>query len=266
MNKRLSRLFGILFLAVELAIVPKAIELMLDQHLSDLPAIRIIALAMTFGSIALCILMLCSSMGEHSSYPRHTFLFELTVFMCGLAAMTEFISKALDATGRPALNMLINTVYYLLCINMAYVLMLYEFLVIGAEKKPKLVKLRKNVALLILLDNLATLANIPLGFFFTISENGTYQSAPTFWIAYIVPLIIIIIITVTAAGEMAPGRPRRAFQSFWIFALIASVLQAWQEMLSVQYTGYTLSLVVIYLNIQSELDTICPAASHPENY
>ena len=57
MNKHLSKFFGILFLLLELIIVPEAVELMLSQNLSELPSIRIVALAMTFGSIALCILM-----------------------------------------------------------------------------------------------------------------------------------------------------------------------------------------------------------------
>ena len=254
MNKHVSRFFGILFLLLELAVVPKAIDLMLDQPLASLPPVRIIALAMTFGSIALCILMSFSSMSENDDYPLHTFLFELMVFMCCIAPMTDLITKALDTAGKPALNMLVNTVYYLVGINVAYVIMLYEYLIIGADDKPLLKKVRRLASILMILDNLATLLNIRFGYFFTISKDGAYQSAPTFWIAYIAPALIIAVTVITAAREIKPGRIRRAFLTFWIYAILASLLQAWQEALTVQYTGYTLSLIVIYMNIQSEPD------------
>lgn len=261
MNKRVSKAFGILFLLLELIVVPKAVDLMLNQHLADQPPVRIVALAMTFGSIALCILMSFSAMSEQDSYPLHSFLFELMVFLCCIAPMTDLITRALDTAGRPGLNMLVNTVFYLVGINIAYVIMLYEFLILGAERKPRLKKIRRIASILMLLDNLATLLNVRFGYFFTISESGMYQSAPTFWVSFIAPAVIILITAVTAAREMRPGRQRRAFLSFWVFAIFASLLQIWQEALTVQYTGYTLSLIVIYLNVQSELDTSIISAS-----
>lgn len=255
MNKRLSRAFGILFLLLELAVVPKAIELMLNQHLSYLSPMRIIALSMTFGSIALCILMSCSAMSEQKSYPVHTFLFELAVFLCCIAPMTDLITRALDGTGRPVLNMAVNTIFYLVGINIAYVIMLYECLIVGAKDKPKLKKVRRAASILMLLDNLATLLNVRFGYFFTINERGMYESTPTFYLAYLAPALIIAATAVIAAREMRPGKKRNAFLFYWVFAILASALQAWKPELTVQYTGYTLSLIVIYVNIQSELDT-----------
>ena len=257
MNKRLSRAFGIFFLLVELSIVPKAIELMLNQHFSELSPVRIIALSMTFGSIALCILMSFSSLSEHESYPLHTFFFELMTFMCCLAPMTDLVSRALDSSNMPRLNMLVNTVFYLIGINVTYVIMQYEFLVIGNAEKPLYKAIKKAAGILVLADNLATLLNMKLGYFFTVNESGTYQSAPTFWISYIPPAAVVAATAFIAARELKPGRQRRAFLSFWIFALLSCVLQVWHEELSVQYTGYTLSIIVIYLNIQSELDDFC---------
>ena len=256
MNKNISKAFGILFLLLELAIVPKAIDLMLNQPLASLPPIKIVALSMTFGSIALCIILSYSSMSEHNSYPKHTFLFETAVFLCCMAPMTDLITKALDTAGKPSLNMFVNTIYYLIGINIAYVITVYEYLIIDAEKKPFFKKAKQLATIITILDNAATLLNIRFGFFFTINEQGTYQSAPTYWTAYIAPAIVIAITVITAAKEMSPGRQKRAFLSFWAFAMIFSSIQAWQSELSVQYTGFTLSLIVIYINIQSELDAL----------
>ena len=257
MNKHLSKFFGILCLLLELIIVPEAVELMLSQNLSELPSIRIVALAMTFGSIALCILMSYSAISEQDDYPLQTFLFELMVFLCCIAPMTELITEALDTAGRPALNMLVNTIYYLIGINIAYVIMLYEFRIIGAKRNPALPKVRRAASFLMLLDNIATLLNIRFGYFFTISETGMYESAPTFWLAFIVPMLIIALTVLTAYREMKPGRQQRTFLCYWIFAILASFLQIRNDALSVQYTGYTLSIIVIYINVQSELDTSC---------
>lgn len=265
MNKRVSKAFGVLFLLLELIVVPKAIDLLLNQHLSYLPPVQIVTLTMTFGSIALCILMTFSAMSEQDSYPMHTFLFELMVFLCCVAPMTDLITNALDTMGKPGLNMLVNTVFYLMGINIAYVIMLYEFLIVGADRKPALKRIRRLASILMLLDNLATLLNIRFGYFFTITESGMYQSAPTFWVAFLAPALIIAVIVFTAAREMRPGRQRRSFLFFWVFAILASVLQSWQANLSVQYTGYTLSLIVIYLNVQSELDTSCVIVSDRED-
>lgn len=265
MSKRVSKAFGVLFLLMELAVVPKAIDLMLNQHLSDMSPLRIVALSMTFGSIALCILMSYSSMSEHDGYPLNTFLFELMVFLCCIAPMTDLSTNVLDLAGRPGLNMLVNTVYYLVGINLAYAILRYEYLIIGADERPKLRKIRKLASCLMVLDNLATLLNIRFGYFFIINESGAYQSAPTFWLSYIAPALIVAATAVTAAKEMRPGRQKKAFLFFWLFALLATALQILVDGLTVQYTGYTLSLIVLYLNIQSELDTSCVKISVRED-
>ena len=257
MNRRISKAFGALFLALELAIVPKAIDLMLSQRLSALSPVQIVVLAMTFGSIALCILMSFSSLSEADDYPRHVFLFELMVFLCCVSSVTDFMTKALDSTGRSGLNMLVNTVYYLVGVNLAYGIMRYEFLVIGFDDKPKLKRIRDLLSLLAIAGSAATLLNARFGYFFTITADGTYQSAPTYWLSYIAPAVIVLVTAAAAAREMRPGRQRRAFLYFWAFALLASALQAWRPELSFQYTGYTLSLIVLYVNIQSELDVAC---------
>lgn len=264
MNKRVSKAFGILFLLLELAVIPKAVSLLISQPLSELSLGRIIALAMTFSSIILCLLMSFSSLSENAAYPRHTFLFELAVFMCCMAPMTELFTEALDNIGRSGLNMLVNTVFYLIGINIAYVLMRYEFLIIGKQDTPVMKKIRFFADMLMIIDNLATLLNIRFGYFFSINESGMYQSAPTYWLAFLGPAIIVAIIAVAAAKEMKPGRQRRAFQLFWIFTIVASLIQIRNSELSVQYTGYTLSLIVIYMNIQSELDTFCTDAERQE--
>ena len=264
MNKRVCKVIGIVFLLLEIAVLPEAVRLMLNQHLAYLPPVSIIALSMTFGSIALCILMSYFSVSESNNYPSYTFLFELMVFVCCIAPVTDLATRVLDSAGRPELNMFINTVFYLVGINVTYFILRYEFLIIGADKKPLLKKIRLAALALTLIDNAATLLNIPFGFFFTINENGAYESAPTFWTAYIAPAVIIAATAVTAVREMRPGRQRRAFLSFWIFALAASVLQIWQEALTVQYAGYSLSLFVIYINVQSELDTVCVTITDKE--
>lgn len=264
MSKRVSKIFCILFLLLELAVVPEAIQLMLNQHLSYLPPIRIALLTMTFGSIALCILMSFSAMSEQENYPKHTFLFELMVFLCCIAPVTDLATRVLDASGKPVLNMLVNTVYFLVGINMAYVIMVYEYLIIGIGDKPKLKRNLRLATGLMILDNLATLLNIRFGFFFVITENGAYQRVPTYWLSYIAPLLIVAVTAMTAAREMRPGRQQKAFLFFWVFGIVALVLQMWQPDLTLQYTGYPLSLIVIYLNIQSELDTACVNSSKRE--
>lgn len=153
------------------------------------------------------------------------------------------------------MSMAVNTAYYLIGIGMAYVTMLYEFSFLDRENKPVLKKIGIAAAVLAILDVIVTVLNIPFGFFFSITETGHYQSAPTFWISYLVPLLIVVITAVVAAKEMPKGRQRGAFVFFWIFALVASLLQAWHESLSIQYTGFALSMIVIYVNVQSELDS-----------
>lgn len=255
MNKRLSKTFGILFLLSELALVPLALKLMLDQPLSSLSPLRIVAIAMTFGSIALCIVMSFSSLSDNNSYPLHTFLFELIVFLCALTPLTEFLTVMLNTAGKPEVNMAVNTLYYLTGISLAYVIHLYEYLVINAKEKPHLKLFRILAAFLTVAGIAATLLNIRLGYFFTISQNGAYQSAPTFWLSYIAPFLLVVLIFITALREMQPGRQRRAFLFFWVFALISALIQGIRSDLSVQYTGYIMAVLVIYLNVQSELDT-----------
>lgn len=254
MNKRVSRTFAILFLLLELAAVPKAIDLMLDRHLSYLPPEQIVILSMTFGSIALCILMAFSAMSETENYPLHTFLFELMVFLYCIAPITDLATRVLDRAGKPGLNMLFNTASYLVSINTTYIIMLYEFLIIGAEQKPLLRKIKRAATALMISDVLATLLNIRFGFFFTIAESGEYCHAPTYWLAYIAPMLIVAATVIVAAREMRPGRQKRAFLFFWVFGMLTSLLQMWREDLTLQYTGYALTMLVIYLNVQSELD------------
>ena len=258
MNKRVSKAFGILFLLLEIAAVPKAIQLMLEQPFAYLSPVNVITLSMTFGSLALCILMSFSSISENDSYPRHTFLFELMVFLCFLAPLTEFFTGYLDTAGMPKLNMLVNTVYYLLGINIGYVILLYELLIIDANKKPWLKKVKLLASLVVLIDCIATLLNVRFGYFFTLTAEGAYQSTPTFWLAYLAPMILIMTIALVAAREMQRGRQQHAFLFFWIFAIVTSALQGliWHD-LTIQYTGYVLSVLVIHLNVQSELDTSC---------
>ena len=261
MSKRVSRVFCILFLLLELAIVPKSVELMLGQHLSYLAPVQIVILSMTFGSIALCILMAFSAMSEQRSYPMHTFLFELMVFLCCVAPVTDLFTRMLDSAGRPGMSMLVNTAFYLVGVNMAYAIMLYELLIVGTDGKPVLKKLWKWATALMVLDNAATLLNVRYGFFFTITENGGYRSAPTFWLSYIAPLLIVAVTVIVAAREMRPGRQKRAFLFFWVFAIVTMVLQIWREDLTLQYTGYALTMLVIYVNVQNELDT---AGNNPQ--
>ena len=52
-------------------------------------------------------------------------------------------------------------------------------------------------------------------------------------------------------------RQRQTFLFFWLFTLLTTLIQNWQKTLSLQYAGYTLSVIVIYMNIQSELDIPC---------
>lgn len=265
MNRRLSKTLGTIFLLLELAIVPKALELMLDQHFSELPPLRIVALAMTFGSIALCILLSFSALSDNDSYPRHSFLFELMVFVCCIAPMTDLVTKALEAAEKPGWNMAVNSAFYLAGSLIAYLILRYELLIVGEEKSPALKKRRRIASALMLLHTAAVLLNVPFGFFFTITESGAYRSAPTFGLAFAVPAALILLTVFTAAKEMPRGRQQRAFFFFWIFAILSSLLQVWQEELSVQYTGYTLTLIVIYLNIQSELDASLADAPDEEN-
>lgn len=261
MNKYISRFAGILFLLLELLFVPKAISLMLERHLSYLSPEEIIAVSTSFSSTALCVLMSFSSLSDNDSYPLYTFLFELAAFLCCLTSMTELMSVALSSSGRQGLNMLVNTVYYLLGVSIAFTILLYELLLIGNDDRPNLKKLRRLAVVLFIVDTLATLLNIRFGYFFTISENGMYQSAPTFWLSYLIPVAFIVLTVITAAREMRPGRQRQAFLYFWVFAVIFSLLQIWREKISVQYTGYTLSLIVIYMNVQGELDSVCGITS-----
>lgn len=265
MSKRVSKAFGILFLLLELAIVPKAIDLMLNQHITELTPLKIVVISMTFGSIALCILMSYSSMSENDMYPHQTFLFDLMVFMCCIAPMTDLFTRALEEAGKPGLNMLVNTVFYLIGINIAYVLFKYEILFVGIEDNPLLQKLKRIALVLMIVDNLVTLLNVKFGYFFTITESGKYQSAPTFWLSYIAPMAIVAMTVIISKREMPAGRQQRAFLLFWIFAALSSVLQIWQETLAIQYTGYVLSLIVIYMNIQSELDTPCVKPTESES-
>lgn len=257
MNKHVSKAFGIFFLILELAVVPEALRLMLDQRLSKMSPLEIIVLTLTFGSIALCILMSFSSLSEHGSYPAHTFLFELMVFICCIAPVTDLATKVLDSAGKPAWNLAVNTVFYLDGISLAYVILRYEFLIIEAGRKRILKRAQQAASLLTILDVLAVFLNIRYGFFFTITESGAYHSASTFWTSYIAPSIILIIMFVTAAREIRPGRQRQTFLFFWLFTLLTTLIQNWQKTLSLQYAGYTLSVIVIYMNIQSELDIPC---------
>lgn len=256
MNKKISKIFGIIFLVAELLLVPKAIELMLNRHLSALSPEQIIVMSMTFGSVFLCIIMSFCSLSEIDDHPTHTFLFELMVFLCCVAPMTELFTRALNAANMPVLNMAVNTVYYLIGINIAYVIMLYEFLIIGTDGKPVLKKIRTAASILMIIDSAATLLNIRFGYFFTITADGSYKSAPTYWLAYIPPVIIIVIIFVTALKEMRPSKQRTTFLFFWVFAIAASVLQMWQNDLTLQYTGYTLSVMALYMNVQIELNAL----------
>ena len=257
MNKRTSKTIGILFLLIELAIVPKAIDLMLDLHLSELSPIRMVSLSMTFGAIALCILMLFSSLSDHDHYPRQTVLFELMVFLCGLLSLTEFFTNSLDLQDRPRANMLINTSFYMMALFASGIILAYEFVIIEAKKKPKLRKIKYLALILIAVDFVAILLNMRLGFIFTINEQGAYQSAPTFWLAYIIPAMLVAMTVWVASKEMEKSRARTAFKYFWVFALISSVILICDKFIAVEYTGYTLSLVVLYVNVQSELDTVC---------
>lgn len=255
MYKRFIAVLGVVFLLLELAIVPFAAKLMFNDHFSELSPVEIIVLSMSFGSVFLCIVMSFSSLSERKNYPIHTFLFELMVFLCFLAPITELTTRELDSVNMPKLNMICNTLFYLIGINIAYVIMRYEFLLIDTDKKPSLKKVRMIASAAMLIDNIATLLNIPFGFFFTITPEGVYQSAPTYWLAYIPPILIIALIVIIAVKELPAGKQRMTFMLFWVFAISASALQMWHSELSLQYTGYTLSIVMIYLNIQCELDS-----------
>ncbi len=257
MNKRTSKALGILFLLIELAIVPKAIDLMLDLHLSELSPLRMVSLSMTFGSIALCVLMLFSSLSDHECYPRQTILFELMVFLCGLLSLTEFFTNSLNLHDRPRANLLINTSFYMMALFTAGLILAYELEIIEAKKKPRLRKIKYVAVILVAVDFIATLLNMRLGFIFTINEEGAYESTPTFWLAYIIPALLVMITVIVASKEMEKGRARTAFKYFWVFALISSVILFCNSSIAVEYTGYTLSLVVLYVNVQSELDTVC---------
>ena len=264
MSKRLCKAFGVLFLLLELLFLPLAAELMLKEHLSDLPTIEIVTMATNIGSIALCLLMSFSAMSEQDSYPLRTVLFQLIIFVCSAIPISDLIARTVDTAGRPDLNMLANTVYYMLAIGLAYLVLVYEFRLIGARNKPALIGARRLALVLTLLGELQTLLNIRFGYFFTITETGRYVSAPTYWVSYIVPVALIVIMIVTAAREMVPGKQQRAFFFFWLFALVTTILQVWRSDLSFQLTGYTLSLVVLYLNVQSELDTFSIKDSNQE--
>lgn len=266
MNKRVSKAFGILFLLLEVIAVPKAIELILNQPFTELSPLGVITLSMTFGSLALCILMSFSSLGENDSYPLHTFLFELIVFLCFLAPLTELYTRYLDTAHMPEVNMVVNTIFYLLGVNIGYVILLYELLIIDTRSNTRLRKVKLLATFLVIIDCAATLLNVRFGYFFVLTAEGAYLSAPTFWLAYLGPLFLVIAIAVVAAREMQPGRQRNAFQLFWIFALVTSAIQGfiWRD-LSIQYTGYTLSVLVIHLNVQSELDTSNMKISNQEN-
>lgn len=264
MNKHVSKTFGIIFLLLEIAVIPKAIELMLGQKFSAMSPVGIIVLSMTFSSIGLCILMSFSSMSEHDSYPLPTFLFELMVFLCCTAPVTDLASRTLDSSGKVGFNMLVNTIYYLVGISIAYLIMRYEFLIIGADNDPRLKNRKRIMSVLFILYIPVVILNVRFGYFFTIGQDGTYHSAPTFWIAYLVPLVIIAATVYTAAKEMSPGRERNTFMFYWVFAIGASLLQWLQSEFALQYTGYTFTMVAIYVNIQSELDTILMRSSEGE--
>ena len=257
MTKKVSKTFGILFLILELAMIPRGIAFMLNRHLSNMNPLSTVTTTMTFGSIALCILMSYASMSEHEDYPRQTFCFELMLFLCSIAPMTDLITIALDGQGQPGLMMFVNTVFYLIGAFIAYVLLRYEMIIIGIDGRPEYVKLKRIALILVILYVAATILNASFGYFFTISENGSYVSSDTFWLSYIIPFTIVAITAVMANREMRPGKQRKAFLYFWLFAAGASLIQIWQPEVAIQYTGYALSMAVIYINIQNELDADC---------
>lgn len=256
MAMKCSKILTSTYFLLELALIPFSIFFMLNQHLSGQNIYHITSMAMTLGSIILCILMTYACMTERIRHIRLHNQFTTMVFLCGFNLWIDLISQALDISGMPGTNMLISVIYYMIGVDITYVFMMYELTILNQLHNPRYKTAIWIMRLITIIGNVLIIADFWQPIFFYIDEFGRYSRTSTFWLSYITPFALIIFTVYVALRENKIGIHKGTMTLFWAIPLITTMVQMFIKDMSVQYSGYTVSLMLIYYFIHSELDTI----------
>lgn len=92
------------------------------------------------------------------------------------------------------------------------------------------------------------------GMFFTVSQGNFYQRGEWFWLSQLIPFSIygLDVAIFTVYRKSLSRKDFRILSSYIILPILAEVIQMFNYGIALLNTGITLSILIIFINIQSE--------------
>lgn len=94
------------------------------------------------------------------------------------------------------------------------------------------------------------------GMFFTITEENIYLRGEWFWLSQLIPVMIYVVDACIFAAyhKNLSRKDFRILSSYIVLPLVAELIQAFNYGIALLNAGVSLALLIIFINIQSELE------------
>ncbi|MBR5116118.1 MAG: diguanylate cyclase [Lachnospiraceae bacterium] len=223
--------------------------------------IQAITVANGFGSALLFVLLISRyTTRRHRRLEDH--LFSAMILLAFFGGTIETFSFAVD--GKPGalnhwLNVLENTYLYAATLAIATLWVLYVDTRLYRSRERLRIKYRFLVLSSILMDVLL-IANIFLGFFFSVNENNIYHRKPVSYVFYVY-LFIAMCISVSILHKYRTEYGYVQFFPIWMFlvpVMTCCILQVIFYGIALVWGGIALGLTAIYINLQSQQAFVDP--------
>lgn len=150
------------------------------------------------------------------------------------------------------LNLFFNMVLYIATPMIPTVWVLYVYHLVERPER-QIQKVQRNLLLLLIVNGTITLISVVTGWFFYIDASNLYHRGPLFFIhvAHSELLLLFSFIFVLVNRRSFQKRQFYAIMVFFIAPLLGSAMQVLNYGVSYNWTGVMLSMMIIYLHLQS---------------
>ena len=200
-------------------------------------------------SIVIIMLLLSLEKRSREKESRYFLGMTVTLLLILLSDLADWLTLGVPAYR--TLSYVSNSINY----SAGYVIIGYFIRYLGefmTEQKKLMGKIIFIFDGLCILSVLATLLNLPFGFFFSIDDGGMYWRGAFYWLSQLYPAVSLLIsaILICTSRDLT-GRERIVFFTYPVFPLIGISIDYFVHGLTLTYTGAFLCVIVIYFQIHA---------------
>lgn len=217
---------------------------------------RQIDIVLDLYSGVICLILFCYLCFGRSKKDRMRQYFIVLCAFNFSMALCDIPNWAFEGLGRPWYPAVLwsGTLVYWLCSSLV-LLAFTGYLIEYLSPKVTVHKNFRRLALALgLLHMAGTILSVWNGMFFTITPENIYRRGDWFWLSQALPFSIyaVDIVIFAAYRKSLPRRDFRILSSYIVFPLAAEAVQMFHYGVALLNTGVSLSLLIVFINIQSE--------------